>query len=77
VDKDAKRITLIFPSSSFGDQVDLTGATLCLTTWDYDAAYRNLEAKPGGYVFGGAKSANDPKIMDAIGPFTIGTAPSK
>ena len=77
VDKDAKRITLIFPSSSFGDQVDLTGATLFLTTWDYDAAYRSLEAKPGSYIFGGAKSASDPKIMDSIGPFTIGTSPSK
>lgn len=77
VDKDAKRITLIFPSSSFGDQADLTGATLYLTTWDYDAAYRSLEPTAGAYVFGGAKSANDPKIMDAIGPFTIPTAPLK
>ncbi|MFN7746133.1 MAG: alpha-amylase family glycosyl hydrolase [Hyphomonadaceae bacterium] len=77
VDKDAKRIALIFPSSSFGDQADLTGAKLYLTTWDYDAAYRSLEAKPGGFIFGGAKSASDPKIMDSMGPFTIGTAPSK
>jgi hypothetical protein len=77
VDKDAKRITLIFPSSSFGDQADLTGAKLYLTTWDYDAAYRSLEAKPGGFIFGGAKSASDPKIMDSMGPFTIGTTPSK
>jgi hypothetical protein len=77
VDKEAKRITLIFPSSSFGDQADLSGSKLFLTTWDYDAAYRSLEAEAGGYIFGGAKTASDPKIMDSIGPFTIGTAPSK
>ncbi len=77
VDKDEKRITLIFASSSFGNQADLTGAKLYLTTWDYDAAYRSLEPTAGAYIFGGAKSANDPKIMDAIGPFTITTAPLK
>ncbi|MCZ8208351.1 MAG: alpha-amylase family glycosyl hydrolase [Aquidulcibacter sp.] len=77
VDKEAKRITLIFPSSSFGDQADLTGAKLYLTTWDYDAAYRALEPTAGAYIFGGAKSSSDPKVMDAIGPFSIGAAPSK
>lgn len=77
VDKDANRITLIFPSSSFADQADLTGAKLYLTTWDYDAAYRSLEPTAGAYIFGGAKSSSDPKIMDAIGPFTLGAPPSK
>lgn len=72
VDKEAKRITLTFPAAAFGNLDTLDGAKLYLTTWDYDAAYRSLEPTAGAYIFGGATSASDPKIMDAIGPIVIG-----
>jgi len=63
VERDAKRLVLLFPAGSFGELATLSGLRLYLTTWDYDGAYRALAPQPAPHTFGGA-ATDAPKVMD-------------
>ncbi|WP_313642442.1 alpha-amylase family glycosyl hydrolase [Stenotrophomonas sp.] len=64
VDTTNKRITITLPASALGDPVDLTAATVVVTTWDYDGAYRGLVPEGGAMQFGGGDGREDPLWLD-------------
>jgi glycosidase len=72
VDEAARTISLTLPARLLGDPARLDGARIFITTWDYDAGYRRLEAEPGRMHFGGGEGARDPLWMDAL-MVTVGT----
>jgi hypothetical protein len=71
VDPAARTITFTFPAASLGRAVDLSGARLYVTTWDYDGGWRALQPAAADYAFGGGDPARDPRVLDAVGPLRI------
>jgi len=65
VDKVAKRLTIIVPANALDDPPDLAGATVHVTTWDYDGGYRPLTAEGGSSQFAGGDGRHEPLWMDA------------
>ncbi|MBB1087297.1 hypothetical protein H4F99_02205 [Lysobacter sp. SG-8] len=65
VNRDARTITAVFPATAFDAPDTLAGATLYLTTWDYDGGYRALAPEPAPMTFGGG-DAEGAKVMDAL-----------
>lgn len=61
--KDTQSIEFIVPGSAIGNPPSLSGIKLYLNTWDYDSAYRPLQAVADSHSYGGGKPT-DPKIMD-------------
>ncbi len=65
VDRAARRITITLPADALGDPDDLRGATVYVTTWDYDGGYRELTPGGGSASFGGADGRVAPRVLDA------------
>ncbi|MBZ4038157.1 alpha-amylase family glycosyl hydrolase [Novilysobacter selenitireducens] len=70
VDRDARTLTFTLPADALGHPATLEGARLYVTTWDFDAGYRDLAPDAGATTFGGG-STTDPKVMDEAGPITL------
>jgi glycosidase len=71
---DASRrvVTFTIPSAALGDPTSWSGARLLVTTWDYDAGYRELAREAGTFTFGGAADpAPAVKVMDASVPIRL------
>ena len=61
-------ITVRMPAQAFPSGVDLRGATVFVSVFDWDGFsndYRSIAADPADFVFGGG-APNDPKIMDSV-----------
>lgn len=65
VDKPARRLTITVPANALGDPQDLAGATVHVTTWDYDGGYRPLTVAGGSSQFAGGDGQREPLWMDA------------
>ena len=65
VDRDARRLILTVPANALGDPRELAGATVHITTWDYDGGYRPLAPEGGGAQFSGGDGRHEPLWMDA------------
>ena len=63
VDRAGRSITVTLPAESMGYPIDLTGARVYVTTWDYDGGYRGLQPEAGGSRFGGG-ATTDPRVLD-------------
>jgi glycosidase len=64
VDASARTITFTLPAGALGHPDTLEGATLHVTTWDYDDGYRALAPEAGSHSFGGG-GKDDPRVMDS------------
>ena len=64
VDASTRTVSLVLSAAALGHPRTLSGAKIYVTTWDYDAGYRALEAQPGAHTMGGRQSAQDPLVMD-------------
>ena len=64
VDRDARTVSFTLPAAALGRLPSLSGATIYVSTWDYDAGWRALAAEPRGFVFGGAQREGEPLVMD-------------
>jgi hypothetical protein len=71
VDREGNTLTFTLSSAAIGRPASLSGAKLYVATWDYDGGYRPLGANADSHRFGGAQSANEPLVMDDIGPITL------
>jgi glycosidase len=71
VDRSRKLLTFTLPAAAIGRTKSLSGAKVYVATWDYDGGYRPLATKPDRHAFGGAQSADDPRVMDDIGPIVL------
>ncbi len=71
VDKDARRIDLIFTPQALGDLKTLSGVKIYITTWDYDGGYRPLTMDPEQWKFSGGDGATSPLIMDDTAVITL------
>lgn len=65
VDQAARTVTFTLPADALGQPHSLAGATLHLTTWDYDGGYRPLAPHAGPTTFGGGSGTPGPLVMDA------------
>ncbi len=65
VDPANKRLTVTLPADALGNPPDLKGATVFVTTWDYDGGYRGLVPEGGSMQFGGGDGRRDPLWLDA------------
>ena len=63
-DPATQRVILTLPAAALGGLKSLSGVKVYVTTWDYDGGYRDLAQEARAAVFGGAKSAADPLVMD-------------
>ena len=70
VDRNARTLTFTLPADALGHPDTLDGARLYVTTWDFDAGYRELAPDAGATTFGGGR-ATDPRVMDETGPITL------
>ena len=64
VDASTRTVSLVLSAAALGHPRTLSGAKIYVTTWDYDAGYRALEAQPGAHTMGGRRSPQDPLVMD-------------
>jgi glycosidase len=69
LDREAGTVTYTFPARAFGDgdagPVDLAGARIYVSTWDYDGGFRALAPEASGNTFGGG-APDGPKVMDDV-----------
>ena len=70
VDRNVRTLTFTLPADALGHPDTLDGARLYVSTWDFDAGYRDLAPDAGATTFGGG-STTDPKVMDETGPITL------
>ncbi len=68
-DAATRTVSFTIPSAALGDRVQLSGARLYITTWDYDGGYRALAPEPGPFIFGGPPGGA--KLIDAVGPLRL------
>jgi glycosidase len=68
-DRATRTVTFTVPSAALGDRLQLSGARLYITTWDYDGGYRALAREPGPFIFGGPPGSA--KVIDAVGPLRL------
>ncbi|MGQ0799825.1 MAG: alpha-amylase family glycosyl hydrolase [Pseudomarimonas sp.] len=66
VDKDRHRVSFLIPASALGNATSLAGASIYVTTWDYDSGYRRLSKQGDGHSMAGGDGANDPLVMDDL-----------
>jgi glycosidase len=71
VDRVHHTLTFTLPAAAVGRPTSLSGARLYIATWDFDGGYRPLALTPDSHTFGGAESADDPRVMDDIGPVIL------
>ena len=71
VDREKDTLTFTLSSAAIGRPASLSGARLYVASWDYDGGYRPLAAKADRHRFGGAQSAEEPLVMDDIGPIKL------
>lgn len=67
-DVGAQSVALSFPASAFRGVQSLDGATVYVTTWDFDGignSFRALDAMPAEWTYGGG-TPNGARIQDAI-----------
>jgi hypothetical protein len=64
VDASTRTVSLVLSAAALGHPATLSGAKIYVTTWDYDAGYRALQAQPGAHTMGGRRSPQDPLVMD-------------
>ncbi len=64
VDRDRNAVSFLIPASALGSPADLHGASIYITTWDYDGGYRRLERRGDGHTFSGGDGERDPLVMD-------------
>ena len=71
VDAAHHTITFTVPATALGGLHSLSGATLYLSTWDYDGGFRALAPSARSGSFGGGDGATDPLVMDDAGPILL------
>jgi glycosidase len=69
VDREAGTVTYTLPARAFGashaGSIDLAGARIYVSTWDYDGGFRALAPEAGSNTFGGG-APDGPKVMDDL-----------
>jgi hypothetical protein len=70
VDQGSQTVHLQISGKALGI-AKLKGATVYVTTWDYDGGYRPLQPMPDPYKMSGGDGATDPLIMDDVPVMTI------
>ncbi len=66
VDREKNRLTFLIPAAALGNPHSLQGASIYVSTWDYDGGYRKLSQQGDGHTFGGGDGSRDPLIMDDL-----------
>jgi len=64
-DRAARTVSFTLPGAAIGNPDSLSGARIYISTWDYDGGYRELDAQPGPYSYGGG-AADQPRVMDEV-----------
>ena len=70
-DVKGRRLTLTLPAAALPAGSELNGARVYVNTWDWDGGYRELADTAGGHTLGGRRSAQDARVMDAVGPVVL------
>jgi hypothetical protein len=63
VDKSRNTVTFVLGSAALGGALPLSGTRIYITTWDYDAGYRELAPTALTSTMGGG-APGQPKVMD-------------
>ncbi len=66
VNRDRHWVSFLVPAAALGNPSTLEGATIHVTTWDYDGGYRALSAAGDSHSFGGGDGHGDPLVMDEL-----------
>lgn len=71
VDKDRHRVSFLLPATALSPMTSeqttsLAGASIYVTTWDYDSGYRKLSKQGSGHTLAGGDGARDPLVMDDL-----------